>query len=153
MIFHYTSELKIDAPLEEVFQFFSRADNLEKITPAWLRFKILTPLPIKMKVGTLINYRLSLYHLPLRWQTEIKVWEPPHRFVDIQRRGPYKEWIHEHAFTAVEGGCLVKDKVRYQVYGWILSPLIDRSFVRKDIEKIFNYRRQAIERIFSTISY
>ena len=116
MIFRYQTEIEIKKPIDEVFEFFSRAENLEKITPPLLRFKILSPLPIKMESGAIINYRLSLYHLPLHWQSEITAWEPPYRFINEQRQGPYKQWIHEHIFTETGDGCQIEDKVQYQLY-------------------------------------
>ena len=128
-------------PLEEVFAFFADAGNLEAITPPWLGFEVLTPRPIAMRPGTLIDYRLRLRGVPLRWRTEISVWQPPHRFVDEQRRGPYREWVHEHTFAAVDGGTLVRDRVRYRVPGgWLVHEL----FVRRDVERIFDYRRERL---------
>jgi ligand-binding SRPBCC domain-containing protein len=145
MNYEYYSEMKIDAPIDEVFDFFSQAVNLEKITPPWLKFKILTSEPIKMEIGTIIDYRLSLYGFPINWRTKITHWDPPHRFIDSQLKGPYKQWIHEHSFSEVEGGCLMQDKVEYQIHGWIISSLIDYLFVRKDIERIFSFRKIQIE--------
>ncbi len=144
----YETEMKVKAPVEEVFKFFSEPANLQKITPPWLKFKIITAQPIKMSAGTLIDYRLSLYGLPINWKTKITVWEPPYRFIDEQLKGPYKQWIHEHTFNAVEGGCLIRDSVQYQISGWILSPLINRFFVKRDIERIFTYRRNKIREFY-----
>lgn len=141
----FTSQLWLPRPREEVFAFFADARNLQVLTPAWLEFSILTPGPIAMHPGALINYRLKLHGLSIRWQTEITAWEPPHRFVDEQRRGPYKLWIHEHRFTAQDGGTLASDSVRYAVPGgW----LIERLFVRRDVEKIFRYRRDKLQELF-----
>jgi ligand-binding SRPBCC domain-containing protein len=148
MTYHFESEIKINAPLEDVFNFFSQAENLEKITPPWLKFKILTPTPINMGVGTLIDYRLSLYKIPLKWQTKISHWEPPHRFIDEQLRGPYKLWIHEHSFSEVADGCLIRDKVQYQLKGGMISPLLNQLFVRADIERIFSYRKKKIAELY-----
>ena len=90
--------------LPEVFEFFSRARNLESLTPPWLSFSVLTPEPIEMRPGTLIDYRLRLHGLPMRWRTLIEAWEPEVRFVDRQLRGPYKLWHHTHSFAEVSGG-------------------------------------------------
>jgi hypothetical protein len=124
-------------PLEEVFAFFADARNLETITPPWLAFEVLTSDPIAMRPGSLIDYRLRLHGVPLRWRTEIAACQPPHRFVDTQRRGPYREWVHEHTFTARGGGTVVGDHVRYRVPG---GRLVHELFVRRDVERIFDFR-------------
>jgi len=148
-IYHFESEILVNASCDEVFQFFSNAENLEQITPDSLRFKILTPLPITMAEGIHIDYRIKLYGIPLRWETEITVWDPPNRFIDSQLRGPYKSWIHEHTFKDIDGKCLISDKVSYQLKGGILTPLINRWFVQKNLTKIFNFRRTRILTLFS----
>lgn len=132
-------------PRDEVFAFFADAGNLELITPPWLRFEVLTPPPIEMGPGTRIDYRLRLHGLPLRWQSEISAWEPPHRFVDEQRRGPYRLWVHEHTFEARDGGTLAGDRVRYAAPG---GPLVNRLFVARDLKRIFDYRHEELRRIF-----
>lgn len=125
-------------PPERVFAFFADAFGLEALTPPWLHFHVLTPRPIEMSAGRLIDYRLRLHGLPLRWQSRIEVWEPPLRFVDLQVRGPYRRWHHEHRFEAVEGGTLCHDVVDYAVPGgW----LIDWLLVRPDLKRIFAYRQ------------
>ncbi len=136
-------------PLEEVFAFFADAANLEKLTPDFLRFQILTKQPVEMKPGALIDYRIKVRGLPMRWRTRISVWEPPHRFVDEQLKGPYRMWIHEHTFRAVDGGTEVGDFVRYRVPGWILEPVLHRIFVGPDVERIFRYRQEILEKLFS----
>src|SRR5262245_5790145 len=98
----------VPKPIEDVFGFFADATNLEAITPAWLRFRIVTPTPIAMAVGTLIAYRLRWRGLPLHWTTRIEAWEPPHRFVDMQLSGPYRSWHHTHSFESQEGGTLIR---------------------------------------------
>lgn len=140
-------ELWLPRRREEVFAFFANAANLEKITPAWLRFEILTPTPIVMRVGALIDYRLRLRGLPLRWRTEITEWNPPHRFVDVQVRGPYMLWQHTHTFEERGGGTVSGDSLRYLPRG---GALFDRLFVRRDLERIFDYRCECMERLFST---
>jgi ligand-binding SRPBCC domain-containing protein len=133
-------------PIEEVFSFFSQAENLETLTPSWLKFQLLTPVPVKMRVGAQIDYKLRIRGVPLHWKSWISVWEPPYRFVDEQLKGPYREWIHEHRFERVEEeGTRMTDYIRYRVPGgWI----VDRLFVRRDLERIFRYRTEKIQSFF-----
>lgn len=140
----YQSELWLPASPEELFSFFGDAMNLQALTPPWLNFEILTPGPIEMRGGTLLDYRLRWHSVPLLWRTRILIWEPPHRFVDEQIRGPYRQWIHEHTFEQQHGGTLTRDHVDYAVP---LDFLIHRLVVRPDVEKIFAFReRQLINR-------
>jgi len=139
------SEVWIPRPREEVFAFFSRAENLEALTPRWLHFSILSPRPIAMEAGTRIRYQLRLHGIPLRWESEITAWEPPHRFVDEQRSGPYRRWIHEHQFLEHDGGTTVRDIVQYSVAGGML---VHRLFVAPDLDRIFEFRRQKVAEIF-----
>ena len=141
-----TNELWLPLQPDEVFPFFADAFNLERLTPPSLRFELLTPPPIEMSAGTLIDYRLRLRGIPLRWQSEITVWEPPHRFVDEQRRGPYRLWIHEHTFTTQDGGTLAKDIVQYAVLGGAIA---QRLFVGSELKRIFDYRRAALKNYFA----
>lgn len=139
----------VSQPLSVVFPFFSDAQNLNILTPPWLNFQILTPMPILMQEGALIDYRLRIRGIPVRWQSRIAVWEPPHRFVDEQLRGPYRQWIHEHRFEEKDGGVLMSDRVEYSVYGgW----LIHRIFVQQDVLRIFNYRLKTLTSLFATSS-
>ena len=140
------SELWLPRPPAELFPFFADAANLDALTPPWLHFHIVTPSPIVLKAGALIDYRLRVHGLPLRWRTRINVWQPPHRFVDEQIRGPYRQWIHEHTFEARDGGTLARDVVRYAVP---FDFLAHRLFVRPDIERIFNFRSEALRNRFA----
>lgn len=135
-------------PRNEVFPFFADARNLELITPDWLRFHILNPPPITMRVGLKIDYRLRIRGFPARWQSEITAWEPPFRFVDEQRRGPYRTWHHEHRFEEKDGGTLCLDVIQYAAPGGPLRPWIERWFVRPDVERIFAYRRRVLAERF-----
>jgi len=141
------SSLFLPSPRDVVFAFFSDASNLQSLTPPWLNFSILTPLPIPMQVGTLIDYRLRIRGIPLRWQSRISVWDPPERFVDEQTHGPYRRWRHEHVFELVEGGTLCRDLVDYEVYGGVLVNLV---FVRPDLRKIFKFRQDKLLNQFSS---
>jgi len=132
-------------PIGTVFPFFAAAENLEAITPPWLGFKILTPQPIAMHAGTLIDYRIKLHGLPMRWRTEITSWEPPFKFVDAQLKGPYRRWIHTHTFEERDGGTLCRDHVEYAVPGGVV---IERLFVRRQVEAIFAYRQQVLTQRF-----
>jgi ligand-binding SRPBCC domain-containing protein len=140
-------ELWLPRSLEEVFVFFAEARNLETLTPPWLKFEVLTPDPIKMKAGTLIDYRIQIHGIPIRWRTEITDWNPPHQFVDLQLRGPYTLWHHTHTFAARDGGTQCVDDVRYHPRG---GALMNWLFVRRDVEKIFDYRRERLVEIFKT---
>jgi ligand-binding SRPBCC domain-containing protein len=144
--FLFKAQRTLERPIEEVFSFFSNAHNLAAITPPELHLEILTPAPIDMSVGTLIDYRLKLHGIPLRWQTEITEWNPPHAFVDVQRHGPYRLWRHTHIFSETEDGIVVNDSVEYAVWG---NQLADKFFVRPDLEKIFAYRSEQLNEIFS----
>lgn len=123
--------------------------NLQQITPPWLRFRVLTQPPIVMAEGALIDYRLSLHGLPIRWRTEITAWQPPARFVDRQLSGPYREWHHEHTFEEHDGGTLMRDEVRYRVPG---GTIVDRLLVRPDLERIFDYRQERMLELFGSPS-
>lgn len=137
-------EQHLPGPPEAVFPFFADAHNLEAITPPLLRFRIVTPGPIEMRVGTLIQYRLRLHGLPISWLTSIQAWEPPHRFVDQQIRGPYALWHHTHTFTDDSaGGTLMTDTVRYALPLWPLSR-IAMPLVERDLDAIFAFRRDEV---------
>lgn len=140
----FQSELWLPLPPGELFPFFADAGNLDAITPPWLHFHIVTPKPITLRTGTLIDYRLRVRGLPLLWRTHIKEWQPPHRFVDEQLRGPYRQWIHEHTFEPRDGGTLARDHIRYAVP---FDRLLHRWFVRPDIEMIFRFRNAALTRL------
>ena len=148
-IFTLDAELVLPRPIDEVFAFFADAGNLEVITPEFLSFMILTPRPIEMKPGTLIDYRISLRGLPMTWKTRISEWEPPFRFVDEQLKGPYRRWIHTHTFESVPEGTRCRDRVEYAVPGGPgLKRLIERWVVRGDVEKIFAYRQEKMRALF-----
>jgi hypothetical protein len=138
----------INKPLEVVFEFFSKPENLEMITPKSLSFNILTPTPIKMEKGSLIDYTIRLFGVPIHWRTLISDYEPPFRFVDQQIKGPYTFWHHTHTFKLVEGGVEIIDEVKYSLpLGW-LGTLAHAIWVRKDLEEIFEYRKTVIQNYF-----
>lgn len=138
-------EQTLDAPVEEAFEFFSRAENLEAITPPLLRFRITTEGPIEMRAGTLIRYRLRLRGVPVSWLTRIETWDPPHGFVDRQIRGPYALWHHTHSFEQLDDGrTRMVDLVRYGHRFGFLGTLAEHLLVRRDLERIFDFRRDSI---------
>ena len=134
-------------PLGEVFAFFARAENLEQITPPWLKFQVLTPGPIAMRPGALIDYRLRLHGLSLRWKTRIEVWEEERRFVDQQIRGPYRFWRHLHEFVPIGQNTRVRDRVDYALPLGRLGNAVGLPFVRRDLTRIFDYRHAAVARL------
>jgi len=144
-VFRLATEQHLTAPLAEIFTFFSDAFNLERITPPWIRFQVLTAAPIEMRVGLEIDYRLRLHGLPLRWRSAITRWEPPHSFTDEQLHGPYRLWQHEHLFTADGDATLIRDRVRYAVPGGVL---INRLVVERDVRRIFTHRGEVLREIF-----
>ncbi len=135
----------LPAPIGEVFAFFSDARNLERITPKTVRFEILTPEPIEMGVGTLIDYRLRIKGLPIRWRTQICEWDPPSRFADEQLKGPYHLWHHTHWFKKDGERTLIGDRIEYRPRG---GPLINALFVKRDVKGIFTYRQKVLAEIF-----
>ncbi len=145
----FTQQIFLPYPLDYVFEFFSNAKNLQALTPPSLHFQILTPLPIEMKPGALIDYKLKLFGIPFRWRTRIDTWDPPHQFSDSQIKGPYRKWVHTHTFETVEGGVLMKDQVQYLSPGGPLEPLINKLFVGPQVQKIFTYRNKALETLLA----
>jgi len=139
----------IARPRRDVFAFFEDATNLERITPAFLHFHVVTPRPIVMRAGTLIDYRLRLFGVPLRWTTRIDVYEDGVRFVDTQIRGPYRRWRHTHLFEDVPGGTKMTDRVEYDVPLGPIGRAARAVFVRRTLEHIFDHRGRAIAEAFA----
>ena len=140
-----TCRARVPRPRDEVFAFFSNARNLEKLTPSLLNFQVLTEGEIEMKVGALIDYKLKVRGLPLKWRTEITAWDPPARFADTQLKGPYRQWIHTHEFVDEGETTLMQDHVRYKVLG---GALVNWLAVKRDVKKIFAYRSEVMASIF-----
>lgn len=145
MSYRLSRSLLVPKPIDQVFEFFGDARNLERLTPGFLNFKILTPQPIVMRPGTMIEYRIALRGLPMRWRSEITEWNPPYSFVDEQRKGPYKKWVHRHTFAEEAGGTRVSDDVEYDVIG---GAFVHTLFVKRDLERIFKYRLSVLGELF-----
>lgn len=139
----------IPRPRPEVFAFFTEARNLERLTPGFLRFRILTPGPIEIRAGTLIDYQLRLYGVPLRWRTRIETFEPGTSFTDIQLAGPYRRWHHRHEFSDHPAGTLMRDIVQYELPFGILGVVSHPLLVQPSLRKIFVYRARVIDELFS----
>ena len=135
---------RVPLNVDDAFAFYGDSDNLERITPPWLRFRILDPRPEALSAGARLEYSLVLHRFPIRWTTEIRIWEPPRHFVDLQVRGPYRLWEHKHTFEPVEGGTVIADRVRYAIPYGPLGALAHVAFVRRDLRRIFDYRRDAV---------
>lgn len=143
----FRAEQRIALQLPEVFEFFSRAANLQRITPPWLSFSILGAEPAEVVTGTVIPYRLRLHGVPLIWVSQIEQFEHGRMFVDRQLIGPYRQWIHRHEFEADGEATVIRDEVHYELPLGSIGALVSRLFVRRDVERIFGYRRQTIERL------
>ncbi len=138
---------RVPVPAERAFDFYADAVNLEPMTPPWLHFRVTTPGPIAMGAGTLLDYRLRLHGFPIRWQTRIETWEPPLRFTETQLRGPYSLWEHTHVFEPdSERACTIHDRVRYAIPYGPLGELAHSLFVRRDLERVFDYRGEAVSK-------
>lgn len=144
--YRLSCEVWLPAPREKVFGFFADATQLETLTPDWLNFSVLTQVPISMHEGSLIDYKLRVHGIPLRWRSRITRWEPPYQFADEQIHGPYREWHHTHTFLEERGGTTCRDEVNYSFFG---GKLIHALFVKRDLEQIFAFRTQTLKRIFS----
>lgn len=142
----------VPRPRSEVFAFFEDAANLERMTPAFLHFRVLTPPPIVMSAGTLIDYRIRLFGAPLRWRTKIESYEPGLRFIDTQLRGPYKSWRHLHEFSDVPGGTRMIDRVEYEMPFGPLGTVARALFVKLTLGRIFDFRRDVIAALYPALT-
>jgi ligand-binding SRPBCC domain-containing protein len=138
----------IPRPRQEVFAFFSDAANLARITPSFVGFRILTPGPLVIRAGTVIDYQIRLYGFPIRWRTLIESFEPGVAFTDIQVRGPYRTWRHRHSFADAPGGTRMDDTIDYELPLGPMGALVRRMFVARSLQRIFDFRAQCIAAIF-----
>ncbi len=141
--YRLTSIFVLPQPIDLLFSFFSDAHDLEKLTPPWLEFRVLTPAPIPIERGTTIDYLLRIHGFRIRWTSEINVWEPPHLFTDRQLRGPYRRWEHEHTFNENDDGTLIGDRVEFEVPGG----RIPGRLASADVRRIFAYRRARLSEL------
>lgn len=144
MYYELTDSFLVDADLDTAWEFFSSAENLPRITPPWLGFRILTPTPIAIGQDTLIDYTIRWMGLPIRWRTRIIDWTPKQQFIDLQIRGPYTLWHHQHTFTPTERGLECRDRVTYKLPGGLLASPVHAAMVRGQLLGIFRYRRRVI---------
>ncbi len=142
------AEQCVPRPLAEVFTFFSKAENLQRLTPPWLHFQILSVEPTPMRTGTLIRYSLRWRIFPIHWTTGIVAWEPPYRFVDVQLKGPYKLWRHEHGFASEGTGTRITDEIQYLLPFGVFGRMAHAVKVKKDVETIFAYRAKMVRSLF-----
>lgn len=134
-------------PIQQVFEFFGRAENLQELTPAFLRFQI-TRTPPRMEPGARIEYKLHVHGLPIHWKTIIEEWNPPYSFIDVQEKGPYRLWHHTHRFWEADGGTWIEDTVRYALPFGVLGQLAHSAMVKRDVEQIFAYRETKIRELY-----
>jgi ligand-binding SRPBCC domain-containing protein len=147
MMHMLTTSMSLPFARDQVFAFFAEAANLARITPPELGFEIVTPQPIHLREGVCIEYRLHLFGIPFFWHTEIQCWNPPKAFVDVQRRGPYKHWVHTHRFREEHGATIIEDEVQYALPYAPLGELV-YPLVRLQLHRIFRYRQRAIQAYF-----
>jgi ligand-binding SRPBCC domain-containing protein len=149
-MYHLHTRIDVALPRHEVFAFFANAENLATITPPELDFRILTPMPIKMREGALIDYRIGLWRIPMRWKTLITRWNPPYDFTDEQLSGPYRTWVHRHRFTETSAGTTIEDDVTYELP---LGPLglIGLPIVRRQLARIFEYREAKVKEMLVAV--
>ena len=143
--FHFNTSVLLPHPLLEVFDFLSRAEKLELLTPPWVHFNILSPLPLEMRQGLVIRYRIRVRGITVRWDSEISEWQPPYRFTDRQVSGPYSTWLHHHLFEETPDGTLATDEITYRVPG---GSLVNRLYVAPELRRIFTYRETRLRALF-----
>jgi hypothetical protein len=142
------AEQWVPRPLEELFPFFAKAENLETLTPKFLGFRVLKMSTPAIEKGTLIDYRIKVHGVPMGWTTLIEEWTPGKSFVDTQLKGPYSFWHHTHSFESKDGGTMLRDRVRFRLPLGFLGDFFGGWLVRRDVTEIFAYRRATIERLF-----
>ena len=149
-MYNFKQVQKLNSNLYDVFEFFQKPENLAKVTPRWINFKIKSQPPLIMKEGAEFEYTIKFYGIPVYWKTRIAKYSPPNIFIDEQLNGPYKIWIHTHKFQQVDGHVVMEDSVDYDLHGGILKGIIHNLFVKNSVRKIFEYRKAVIEKELKT---
>ena len=147
-----TREQDLPGDLESVFSFFADVENLELITPSWVGFRVLTRMPCEIRAGTILDYRIRLVGVPVRWRTRIMTWEPPFRFTDLQERGPYASWEHTHSFEKITDGVRMRDTICYTMPFGFVGTLAHVIAVRSSLRRIFDYRYEVLAREFGKVA-
>ena len=143
---HYelTDHFEVQADLPTTWRFFSAVENLAKITPPWLAFTVRMNGPVEIRDGSLLDYTIKWMGFPIKWRTRIIDWSPPRQFIDIQLRGPYALWHHQHVFEPNNGGVICQDRVIYRLPGAPIAPLVHALVVNRQLTEIFRFRRKVI---------
>ncbi len=144
MYYELTDHFEVAAGIDKTWGFFSAAENLALITPPWLKFEVTTPRPVRIEQDALIDYTIRQYGVPLKWRTKIIDWSPPRQFIDLQLRGPYALWLHQHTFAETAGGVACRDRVTYRLPVPLVGRMAHAAFVRRQLLEIFRFRRKAI---------
>jgi len=150
---HFIDEIVLEAPVHKVFKFFSDAKNLERLTPPWLNFKVLSQSTPQIQEGTLFDYQLRIRGVPVKWRTRIESWQSDNAFVDTQLIGPYQKWYHLHVFTPEADGrhTRMRDEVLYRLPFGTLGNFFGGWFVDREVQTIFRYRVNSISDIFKSV--
>jgi ligand-binding SRPBCC domain-containing protein len=146
MYYELTDRFEVPASIDETWNFFSTADNLPRITPPWLKFTVTTPTPVEIKLDSILDYTIAWKGLPIRWRTRIIDFTPPRQFIDLQIRGPYALWHHQHTFesSANGDGVICADRVIYRLPLGPLGRIAHALLVRRQLLDIFRHRRRVI---------
>lgn len=144
MYYELTDRFIVRADLDRTWRFFSMAENLPRITPPWLNFTVQTPAPITIGPESVLDYTIRWAGVPIRWRTLITDWRPPMGFEDLQIKGPYTMWLHQHRFEPSDEGVICSDRVIYKLPGGPIGRLANTLTVRRQLTDIFRYRRQVI---------
>ena len=144
MYYQLTDSFVVRSDLQKTWEFFSKAENLPRITPTWMKFEVVTPQPIQIQQDSVLDYRIRWMGIPIGWKTRIIDWSPPRQFIDLQLRGPYSLWHHQHTFSQSEEGTICTDRVLYRVPVPVLGRVMNSLMVKRQLVGIFEFRRRVI---------